>query len=158
MLEAVVEPVFEAVVESVLEAVVVSVLEAVLVSVLESVVVSVLEAVVVSVLESVIESVLELVVEGAGFALDGEGGACFVFWLLFFYVSDDLCVDVEGAADVDHLLGIGVVDIDFHSVAHVEDAVHLAPVGLALLLYGLEEWRDGEEVVFDYVTVVGHEV
>ena len=119
---------------------------------------SVLEAVLVSVLEPVVESVLELVVECAGFALDGEGGACFVFWLLFFYVSDDLCVDVEGACDVDYLLGIGGVDIDFHSVAHVEDAVHLAPFGLALLLYGSEEWGNGEEVVFDYVAVGTNEV
>ena len=97
------------------------------------------------------------VVECAGFALDGEGGAFFLR-VLFFYVSDDLCVDVEGAGDVDYLLCIGGVDIDFHSVAHVEDAVHLAPVGLALLLYGSEEWRDGEEVVFDYVAVGTNEV
>ena len=71
-----------------------------------------------------------------------------------FDVADDLGVDVEAAGDVDDALcGVGV-GVYLHAVAHVEDFVHFFPVGAALVVNHTEEWRDGEEVVFDDVEVV----
>ena len=43
-------------------------------------------------------------------------------------------------------------------MSHVEDLVHLAPVGVALLLDGAEQGRYGEEVVLDDAAVVAYEV
>ena len=40
-------------------------------------------------------------------------------------------------------------EVDLHAVSHVEDLVHLCPVGAALLLDCLEQRRDGEQIVLD---------
>ncbi len=65
----------------------------------------------------------------------------------------DLGIDVERLGNVDDLLCLGLVDIYFHAVAHVEDFVHLLPVGTRLLLDELKQGRNGEEVVFYHVLV-----
>lgn len=83
------------------------------------------------------------------FGGDGDLGA-----LVVFDVSDDLSINVEALGYVDDALGGGFVGVDFHTVSHVEDFVHLLPVGAAFLMDHLEEWGDGEEVVLDDMEVV----
>ena len=73
------------------------------------------------------------------------------------YASDNLCVNTETFAYGDNLFGMFGLDIYLKSVTHVEYLVHLGPIGTALLLYCLEKWRNGEEVVF-YNSFVLHEM
>ena len=91
-----------------------------------------------------------LVFESAELALDGE----LVALGARLHPADYLGVDIEGFGDVDDFLRFVWRDVDLEPVAHVEDLVHLLPIGAALLLDGLEQWRDGEEVVFDDVDVL----
>ena len=69
-------------------------------------------------------------------------------------VSDDLCVNFETAAYVDDSLCGGLVGVELHTVAHIEDGVHLFPVGAALFVDEAEQRRGGEEVVLDHVQLV----
>ena len=71
-----------------------------------------------------------------------------------FHVAYDLCVDVEASGYVDDALCGGFVGVDFHAVSHVEYFVHLFPFGCAFVVNHAEEWRDGEEVVFNHVEFV----
>ena len=45
-------------------------------------------------------------------------------------VADDLGVDVEAAGYVDDALCGGLVGVELHTVAHIEDGVHLFPVAV----------------------------
>ena len=90
-----------------------------------------------------------VVVEDSVLAFDGH--LCVVAGLA---VADDAGVDVEALGDVDDALGGGFVGVEFHAVPHVEDGVHLLPVGAALLVDETEEGWGGEEVVLDDMEVV----
>ena len=70
------------------------------------------------------------------------------------YTTYDLCVDAEALANLDDALCLVGREVDLHAVTHVEHLVHLGPVGMALLVDGLEEGRHGEHVVLDDVQVV----
>lgn len=61
-----------------------------------------------------------------------------------FAAAHDAGVDGEIAGDGDDVVGEGLVDVDFHAVAHVEDFVHFLPRGAGLLLDEAEEGRGGE--------------
>ncbi len=68
-----------------------------------------------------------------------------------FGAADDLRRDAEGLAlRDDGIGGFGLAE-DFHPVAHVVDAEHFLVAGAAGLLDGLEDWRNGQEVVLDVV-------
>ena len=71
-----------------------------------------------------------------------------------FDVTDDLCIDVEAACDVDDLLCKLGGKIDFETMAHVEHLVHLGPVGSRLLVDGAEQRRNGEEIILDDMQVL----
>lgn len=61
-----------------------------------------------------------------------------------FAAAHDAGVDGEVAGDGNDVVGEGLVDVDFHAVAHVEDFVHFLPRGAGLLLDEAEEGRGGE--------------
>ena len=98
------------------------------------------------------EAFLKLIIKFAELTSNGQRA------LTFLDVTDDLRVDVEALADGDDLLGIFGTDVDLKTVSAVEDLVHLAPVGAALLGDDAEEWRHGEHIVLDDAAVVAHEV
>ena len=75
----------------------------------------------------------------------------------FFDASDDLCIDVEALADGNDFFCVLGCEVDFQTMSHVEHLVHLGPVSAALFLNGLEQGRDGEEIVLDDSHIV-HEV
>ena len=99
-----------------------------------------------------VHDALCLVVEHSELAADGEAARSFLD------VADHLRVDVETLGDGDDLVGILGTDIDLQTVTAVEDLVHLAPVGTALLGDDAEEGRDGEHVVLDDAAVVAHKM
>ena len=76
----------------------------------------------------------------------------------FFDVSYDLCIDVEALRDGDYFFGILGTDINLKTMAAVEDFIHLAPVGSALLCDDAEEGRNGEHIILDDTTVIAHEM
>ena len=49
-------------------------------------------------------------------------------------------------------------EVHFQAMPHIEHLVHFAPVRIALLLDGLEQRWNGEEIVFDDTAVVSHKV
>ncbi len=51
--------------------------------------------------------------------------------LLFrsFHMANNLAVDIELLGDGNHLIGGFFVGVNLQTVAHVEDLVHLVPVG-----------------------------
>ena len=65
-----------------------------------------------------------------------------------------LGVDVERLGYLDDVRCGVFVGIDLHAMSHVEHLVHLLPVGLALLVYHLEQRWGGEEVVFHHMQVI----
>lgn len=71
-----------------------------------------------------------------------------------FYTADDLCVEVKRPGDVDDGLCVRLRQVYFHAVAHVEDFIHLLPIGAALVVNQFEERWNVEQVVFDDVDVV----
>src|SRR5690554_6774570 len=79
---------------------------------------------------------------------------CKLLFIGGFYSADDLGVDIEALADLDYGFGGGLVGINLHTMPHIKHLIHLLPRRLRLLLYHLEQGRDWEEVVFDYVVVV----
>ncbi len=84
-----------------------------------------------------------LVDEFAELALDGE----LVALGASLDVANDLRIDAEALGYLDDLLSISGIEVDLKTVAHIEDLVHLLPIGATLLLDGAEKRRDGEEVV-----------
>ena len=56
-----------------------------------------------------------------------------------FDMPYDLSFYAKTSTDVDNLLCRVWVEIDFHSVSHVEHLVHLFPFGLAFFFDDLEE-------------------
>ena len=68
-----------------------------------------------------------------------------------FDASYYLRIYAERLAYVYNLLGVFLRQVDLKAVTAVEYLVHLLPFGLALLLDGAEQRRDGEEVILDYV-------
>lgn len=73
-------------------------------------------------------------------------------------MSDDLSVDVETLAHGNDLVGNLWADIDLHTVPHVEHLVHLFPVGAGTVVDDLEQWRNGEHVIFHDAAVLAYEV
>ena len=70
----------------------------------------------------------------------------------------DLRVDVELLADGDNLVGNLWTDVNLHAVAHVEHLVHLFPIGTRTVVDDLEQWWDGEHVVFHHAAIVVYEM
>ncbi len=70
------------------------------------------------------------------------------------YPADDLGLYPIGLGDVDDLLGMALVEVDFHAVAHVEDLVHFLPVSTAFLLNDPEQGRSIKQVVLDHMDIV----
>ena len=79
---------------------------------------------------------------------------CQVRVIGLFDASYDLRIYSERLAYVYNLLGVFLRQIDLEAVTTVEYLVHLLPFGLALLLDGAEQRRDGEEVILDYVNTL----
>lgn len=73
-------------------------------------------------------------------------------------MADDLRVDIELLADGDNLVGNLRTDVNLHAVSHVEHLVHLFPVGTRAVVDNLEQWRDGEHVVFHHTAIVVNEM
>ena len=65
-----------------------------------------------------------------------------------------LRVDVVPLGDVYDALGGRFVGVYLHSMAHVEDGVHLFPVGAAFVVDQSEQRWGGEEVVFHHMQLV----
>lgn len=66
----------------------------------------------------------KLIFKEACFGVNGE-----FFTLVCFHMADDAGVDPEGGGHADNAECGGLIGIDFHPVAHVEDPVHLLPAG-----------------------------
>ena len=71
-----------------------------------------------------------------------------------FNAAYNLSVYAKALAYFNYLLGMFGAQIYLETVTHVEHLVHLAPVGAALLLDGLEQWGHREQVVLDYSFVL----
>ena len=74
------------------------------------------------------------------------------------YSADDLSVDSEALGDCDDFLSMFRRKIDLKTMTHIEHFVHLGPVSAALLVNGLEERRNREEVILDDADVVADEM
>mmetsp|Transcript_6948 Transcript_6948/g.19752 ORF Transcript_6948/g.19752 Transcript_6948/m.19752 type:complete len:222 (-) Transcript_6948:603-1268(-) len=72
--------------------------------------------------------------------------------------ADDLGVHIEGLRDLGDGLRRGLVGVELHPVAHVEDLVHLLPGRLRLLLDDPEHRRRGQHVVLDDMQARAEEV
>ena len=73
-------------------------------------------------------------------------------------MADDLRVDVERARDFDDFIGQFRCHVDFHTVAHIEYLVHLAPVGLRTVVDDAEQRWDGKHIVLDDAAILAHEM
>ena len=71
-----------------------------------------------------------------------------------FDAADNLGVDVERLGNLDDLLSFFGWEINLQTVTHVEDLVHLLPIGARLLVDSTEQGWDREEVVLDDVQVL----
>ena len=76
----------------------------------------------------------------------------------FLDAADHLRVDVEALRDADDSLCILRSDIDLEAMAHVEDPIHLRPIGAAAVLNDLEQRRDGEHIILDDAAVFTDEM
>ena len=68
--------------------------------------------------------------------------------------SDNLSIDIETLADFDYLLGFVGRKINLQTMSHIEDLIHLLPIGARLLVDGAEERRNREKIVFYDVQVL----
>ena len=98
------------------------------------------------------EDNIVLIIEFAELALDSQT------LRTFFDVSHHLCIDIERLREVDNLLGNFGTHVNLHAVTHIEHLVHLLPVGTGTLVDGMEQGRNREHVVLDYLAVVVDEV
>ena len=69
-------------------------------------------------------------------------------------MTNDLAVNVELLGNGNHLIGSLFVGVNLQAVAHVEDLVHLVPVGARGGLDHLEQRRQGQHIVFHNVQFV----
>src|SRR3712207_5173707 len=76
----------------------------------------------------------------------------------FLYVSYNLGVYIKFFADLDNSLCYFGIDVNLHSVAHVEYLIHFFPICARAVMDGFKQWRYGEHVVFDHFAIVVHEV
>ena len=76
--------------------------------------------------------------------------------LLFrsFHMANNLAVNVEFFCDGNHLISRLFVGVDLQTVTHVEDLVHLVPVGARGGLDHLEQRRQSQHVVLHDVQLV----
>ena len=80
--------------------------------------------------------------------------------LLFasFHAANNLRIDLETVADTDEFVGDLGRNIKFHAMSHVKHLIHFAPRSARTLLNGLEQRRKREEVVFDDMAALTHEM
>ena len=79
------------------------------------------------------------------------GEACFVRGL---HATYDPGRNAETFRYFNDFSGVFFIQIDFHTVSHIENLIHFGPVGAALLLYKFEQRGFGEQVVFYDVQIL----